>query len=298
MTKSKSIILTLFVMLLWGSLYPMVKLSYSAYGIKTVGDTLLFAGIRFAICGLIISLFSLIRDKSAVNAAKPQMLPILASGLFAIILHYGFVYIGLMLTDSSKTSIIKQIGTLLYVCFSFVFFKEDKPTVTKTAGALLGFFGIIAINWGSSVSGFNIGDLLIIASSFCTVFSNVISKKALASVKPVVLIGISQLFGGVILLIVGVALGGRMHFDIYKWYIFAYICAASILGYIVWFAVVKKGELSKLFVIKFAEPVFACVFSAMLLRENIMRLQYLLAFALIAVGIFLANLRNVKEPVN
>ena len=58
-----------------------------------------------------------------------------------------------------------------------MFFKEDKLTVKKLIGVLMGFVGIIAINANAGGISFNIGDALIIAASFCNVFSNVISKK-------------------------------------------------------------------------------------------------------------------------
>ncbi len=276
-------------MLLWGSLFPMVKMGYSAYGVRSTGDILLFAGVRFTVCGALICLFALFRDRRSYKDAKTSMLPILLAGLFAIILHYGFTYTGLSLTDSSKTALIKQIGALLYVCFSFLFFKEDKPTWQKLLGAVLGFSGIIAINWGKSGFSFGIGEILIIGASFCTVFSNVISKKALSKVAPVTMTGISQLFGGIVLLAAGLMLGGNMTFNISKWYIFAYICAASTVSYCLWFGAVKKGELSKLFIIKFAEPIFACIFSAILLGEEIFKIQYLAAFVLISVGIVISN---------
>ncbi len=297
MKKYKSILLTLFVMLLWGSLFPMVKLGYTAYDITTTGDILLFAGVRFTVCGAIICLYAIIKDKGSYNTAKDSMLPILLSGLFAIILHYGFTYTGLNLTDSSKTAIIKQIGALLYVCFSFLFFKDDRPIWQKIVGAALGFCGIIAINYGSGGISFNVGDFLIICASFCTVFSNVISKKALTKVKPVTMTGISQLFGGVVLVAVGLLLGGRMTFALDKWYVFAYICIASIFSYCIWFGVVKKGELSKLFIIKFAEPIFACLFGALIFNENIFKLQYLVAFVLISMGIAVANI-EVKKKID
>ncbi len=67
------------------------------------------------------------------------------------------------------------------------------------------------------------------------------------------------------------------------------ICFASIFSYSIWFTVVKNGELSKLFIIKFAEPVFACIFGAILLGENIFKVQYILAFLLIAGGIYISN---------
>ena len=290
MSKNKSIFYALLVMLLWGTLFPMVKLGYGAYNIVTTGDILFFAGIRFTICGALICLYAFITDKASFKGVKNTLVPVLLSGLFAIILHYSFTYSALKLTDSSKTAILKQIGVLFYVCFSSIVFKEDKLTAKKLIGVLMGFVGIIAINANAGGISFNIGDVLIIAASFCTVFSNVISKKVFRTVKPITSTGISQLFGGIVLLIIGNLLGGGMDFAFGKSaFIMVYICFASIFSYSIWFTVVKDGELSKLFIIKFAEPVFACIFGVIFLGENIFKVQYILAFLLIATGIYISN---------
>ena len=172
----------LLTMALWGSLFPMVKLGFSAFEVKSTADILLFAGIRFLICGAIISAFAAITDKKSYKPVGGSIVPILLSGLFAIILHYAFTYLGLELTDSSKTALLKQIAALLYVCFSFLFIKEDRPTLTKIGGAMVGFLGIFALNITSTGFSFSVGDLLILGASFCTVFSNVISKKVFSKV--------------------------------------------------------------------------------------------------------------------
>lgn len=291
MDRKKMLLLSLLVMLLWGSLFPMVKLGYTAYGVITTGDILFFAGVRFTICGALICLYCMIKDRRTFVPVKSALLPVLLSGVFAIILHYGFTYVGLKLTDSSKTAILKQVGVLFYVCFSVLFFKDDRLTVKKLIGVLLGFAGIIAINASSEGISFHLGDALIIAASFCTVFSNIISKKVFDRVEPITATGVSQLFGGVVLLLVGKVMGGgmRMDWNASTW-IMVYICIASIFGYCIWFWVVKRGELSKLFIIKFAEPVFASLCGALLLRENILRPQYLVAFLLIAAGIYISNM--------
>lgn len=290
MNKNKSVLYALLVMLLWGTLFPMVKLGYSAYDIVTTGDILFFAGVRFTVCGALICLYAFITDKESFKDVKGALMPVLLSGLFAIILHYSFTYSALKLTDSSKTAILKQIGVLFYVCFSSMFFKEDKLTAKKLIGVFLGFVGIVVINANADGISFNMGDALIIAASFCTVFSNVISKKVFQTVKPITSTGISQLFGGIVLLIIGNLLGGSMNFAFNKSaFVMVYIAFASIFSYCIWFTVVKNGELSKLFIIKFAEPVFACVFGALLLGENIFKIQYLLAFLLIAMGIYVSN---------
>ena len=287
MSKNKSLFAALLVMLLWGTLFPAVKLGYTVYNVVTVADIILFAGVRFTICGIVICLYSVVTDLKSVKIGKTDILPVLGVGLFAVILHYIFSYIGLLFTESSKTAIIKQIAPLLYVCFSFVFFKEDRFSVKKLVAAVMGFAGIIAINYGSGKINFGAGEMLILLASFCTVFSNVIGKRAFRSVNPVAGTGISQLFGGIVLLIAGIFAGGKMEINTSP--VFAYICIASVISYCLWYTVVKNGELSKLFIIKFAEPVFACVFSAILLDENIFKLQYLVALLLISGGIYISN---------
>ena len=277
-------------MLLWGTLFPTVKLSYSAFDISTTGDILFFAGMRFVVCGGVICLFSLVTDKASFKPAKSSILPILLAGLFSIILHYACTYSALQLTDSSKTAILKQVGVLFYVCFSSLFFNDDKLIVKKLIGALLGFAGIIVINLNVDGISFNIGDLLIIIASFCSVFSSIISKKVFVTVKPITATGISQLFGGIVLAIIGRAMGGSMTVTAsLSSLLFVYICIASVVSYCIWFTVVKSGELSRLFIIKFAEPAFACIFGAMLLNENIFQWQYILSFLFIAGGIYFSN---------
>lgn len=285
--ETKAVLATLVVMLLWGSLFPMVKLGFKAYDVVSTGDILLFAGIRFTVCGIIINLFSLLTKRKFAPAFK-NVIPVLSSGVFSIILHYAFTYLALSMTDGSKTAILKQVGVLFYVCFAPLFFKDDKITLVKIVGVILGFAGIIAINSGTGSLTFGVGDAFIILASFCTVFSNIISKKVFSEVDPVVSTGVSQLFGGVVLLIVGVFMGGSVSLT-HSYWIFAYIILASTVSYCMWFTIVKNAQLSKLFIIKFAEPVFAAVFGAFILGENILKIEYLIAFVLICAGIMISN---------
>ncbi len=296
MSKNKTVISALFTMLLWGSLFPMVKLGFSTYEVRGTADILLFAGIRFLICGAVISIFAALKERGSYRTVGGSLGTILLSGVFSIILHYAFTYLGLEFTDSSKTALIKQVGALFYVCFSFLFIKEDKASVRKTVSALLGFSGIFVLNISSVGFSFHIGDILILCASFCTVFSNVISKKVFLRADPITATGISQFFGGAVLFAVGLVMGGEVKFSFNsELWIMAYICIASVLSYCIWFGIVKNSELSRLFIIKFAEPVFASVFGALILRENIWKIQYLVAFLLICGGIWLSNLKCGKR---
>lgn len=288
----KTVLLSLLVMALWGSLFPMVKIGYNAFHIaaNSIPDILMFASVRFVVCGLIVCLFSYFRKETLAVPKGRNIANIFFTGLFSITLHYAFTYIGLSTTDSSKTALIKQLGVLLYVCFAFLFIKSEKFSLLKIAGALIGFCGIVAINYSPGGISFSIGDMLIIGASFCTVISNIIGKKSAQDNSPFWITGISQLAGGAILLAAALSMGADM--PTFTWRsaaVFAYICIASILSYTLWYYILKTNSLSTMFIIKFAEPLFACLFGAILLGENIFRIQYLLAFLLICGGILLGN---------
>ncbi len=282
-------------MLLWGLLFPAVKIGYREFGISEVGDILSFAGLRFLICGFLITAFAAVRTPKDMKALRKHWHMVLLSGLFAIILHYGFTYMGLFLTDGSKTAILKQLGAVFYICFAALFFADDRLTWQKVAGLALGIGGILVIN--VDVSGIKLqpGDLLIVAASFCTVFSNITSKKVFQHVEPVLSTGISQLFGGFVLLIAGLMSGGELQTVLPETgeqaMILAVILAASVISYCLWFLMVQKEKLSKLFMIKFSEPLFAAIFGWLLLGENILNANYLAAFLLISAGIAVANIQ-------
>ena len=111
--KLKTLLVTLFVMLLWGSLFPSVKIGYSAFKINTqsTASIFMFAGVRFAVCGAIIWVIAAFRREKLKDISLTNITPILVMGLFSVVLHYAFTYIGLSLTDSSKTAILKQLGS-------------------------------------------------------------------------------------------------------------------------------------------------------------------------------------------
>ena len=292
MKKYKTIILALIVMALWGSLFPCVKMGYRVLSIDSnfVPDILMFAAMRFTICGGIVSLFCLWKRNTIQAPTLRNISHIILIGVFAIVLHYACTYIGLSTTDSSKTALLKQSGALIYVCFSFLFFKDEKFSVYKIIGAIVGFCGIIVINFSKSILSFSFGDILILCASVCTVVSNVISRSKSQECSPLWITGISQLFGGAVLLIVAISLGGDfLEFSLKGSLVFSYICIASIVAYTLWYYVLATCELSKLFIIKFAEPLFACVFGAILLGENIFKWQYLAAFLLISLGILIGH---------
>lgn len=298
--KTKTVSLALLVMALWGSLFPCVKIGYKAFDIdpNSVADILMFAAMRFTLCGAAITAACFFMRKKLPAPPVKELGNILWIGLFAVALHYALSYIGLSITESSKTALLKQAGALIYVCFAFLFIKEETFSIFKILGAIVGFFGIVALNLSSAGFSFGIGDVLILGASVCIVVSNIISRRSVQNVSALWLTGISQLFGGGLLLVLALAMGCKLpRFTTDGALIFTYICIASIASYSLWYYTLRTNTLSHMFIIKFAEPVFACIFGAILLGENILRPQYLAAFILICAGIVIGHCTYERKRI-
>ncbi len=288
----KTLLTALLVMLLWGSLFPMIKVGYATFHIASsdIPSIILFAGLRFTLCGIILLAFRSVRVKRVEMPARSHISYIFWGALFSIILHYSFTYIALAVGDGSKSAIIKQVGFLFLSCFAFLFDKNDKFSVYKVIAGGLGFCGIIATAMDGTGLHFAIGDLLLLLASVCSAISALVTKKATQTVSPVAFTGYTQLIGGVFLLALGLSLGGSIaYIDLSAILTLVYICGASIVAYTLWNSLLKTGNISKLSVIKFTEPLFAVVFSGIILQENILKLSYLAAFLLLISALLIEN---------
>ncbi|MBO5737378.1 MAG: DMT family transporter [Clostridia bacterium] len=298
------ILLALVVMMCWGSLYPVVKLGYEKFEIDTAyyPNLLLFAGVRFTVSGALITLLLGVKNKAVptVKTGK-EWIGIAIVGLFSVMLNYSLAFYGLSIVASSKTALLKQAGALIFIVISALLFKESKMTIGKGIGAVLGACSIVILNINQLGISMGFGETIIILSSFCTVTASVVCKKMLKNTDSIVVTGYSQLFGGVILLIVGIACGGTMSFaEMGDWLLFAYMVVATCASYLIWYTIVQKNDLSKLFIVKLSEPLFAAIIGAIILREDIFQLHYLGAFLCIATAVIISNLtfkRKTRVPV-
>lgn len=90
-----------------------------------------------------------------------------------------FTYIGIGFTSGTNTSIITACASFFTVLFVPLFFKNDRLTLMKIIGCILGFGGIIAINFGGTVSTDTwFGDMMILFSTISAAAGNIVAKKS------------------------------------------------------------------------------------------------------------------------
>jgi len=282
----------LLVCALWGSLYAFIKLGYSAFGVRAgdIPSVLLFAGSRFIISGAVMVAAVSVKERKISPPTGKRLVYSVVTGTLSVAFHYALTYIALSLTSAGKVAVIKQVGFLLLPCFAFLFRKEDKLSHCKIIGAVLGFAAIVVINLEGMSFAFSLGDWLVLAASFCTAASTVVAKKAYESCSPGHILAYGQLWGGILLAASGAFCGGSVSpAGLSSFGVLTYICFASVLSYMLWENLLKYNEMSRMSVIKSWEPIFAMLFSAMLMQENIMRPENVIAVVMVIAAVIIAE---------
>ncbi len=298
--KVTTVLLAVFVSILWGTLFPMIKIGYKVFEIDNteVASILLFAGVRFLISGLILVAADSKRNRKFELPNIDKFKSVCIVSLLTVVIHYALTYTGLSLADSSKSSVLKQIAFLIVPCIAFLFRKDDKFSFYKVFAAILGFSSVIIINLKGMNLVFGIGEILIILASFSSMFGQMASKNIYDKYKPTYIVAYSQLLGGVILVISGLIFGGSIgKISLQSIAVLGYICFASITANLLWNTLIKYNDMSKLAVLKSMDPLFASLFSAILLGENILKPTYLIATALIILAIAVSNYKPKRSVV-
>lgn len=288
------ILLAGFCCLLWGSAFPCIKIGYQLFQIesKETASQILFAGIRFILAGLmVIIIFSIIR-KRVVKPSHPVRIATLS--FFQTILQYVPFYIGLAHTTGVKSSIITGSAVFITILISCLVFGQEKLTAKKMLGTLLGFVGIVIVNISGGGVDFYVsflGEGMILISAVSSAFSAAFIKKFSKDTDVVMLSGYQFFCGGVIMAVLGYAMGGRLESISYSaWILILYMGFISAAAYTIWSILLKHNNVSKVSVYKFMNPIFGVVLSYLLLRENgQMGWQTVIALLLVCAGIYVVN---------
>ena len=108
--------------------------------------------------------------------------------------------------------------------------------------------------------------------------------------------GYSELFGGIVLLVRGFSCGGEfVAKGVGDWCLIGYIVLATCVSYVLWYAIVQRNELSKLFIVKFSEPLFAAIIGGIILQENLWKAQYMWAFLFVGLALIASHLDFSKS---
>lgn len=279
-----------FCTVLWGSAYPVIKFAYQQLKIESVGDRLMFAGLRFFLAGVMVFFITFFFKKRVPAVEKKDVLPVIAYGAVQTGLMYLFNYIGVANTTATKTAILTSLSAFLAVLFSPLFFKDEKLSALKIAGIVLGLSGILFSNVGAFDGTFSLfGEGFVMFAAVLNTAGGFIGKK-ISGGKVFEMTAYQLIIGGVILIFCAAIGGGHFSLTLKGGAILLYLAFVSAAAFSVWTALLVRHEAGKILVFNLLIPIFGAVWSFFILGEkDIFEPMNLLSVALITAGIVLVN---------
>ena len=289
--------------LLWGSAVPAVKWGYGLIGIAP-GDTpslLLFAGLRFCLAGLMLLAYSLVSGRPIAMTPR-RFGEVALLGLGQTTLQYVCYYIGLAHTSAVKTSILSSTLVFFSVLLAHFIYSDDKLTGRKLLGCLIGFAGVVAVNFAAAGTlDFHfslLGEGLLLVSTFAGSLAAIYGRRLSQSMDATVMTGWQLLLGGLVLTAMGWLGGGRLaQFSVAAGALVIYLAAVSAVAFAVWSLLLKHNPVGSVAVFNFEIPIFGAILAALVLGESVLEWKNLAALVLVSIGIWLVTTRGRSPAV-
>jgi drug/metabolite transporter (DMT)-like permease len=267
--------------------------------VSGVPSTILFAGLRFTLAGIItVAIYSISRKKLLYPKLKntPKVLCVSA---FQTVIQYIFFYIGLANTSGVKGTIASGSSAFFCVLVASLIFRQEKLTLKKIVACILGFAGIVIVNLDGLELTMNFfGDVFVIFSAISLAVSSVLIKIFSKYEEPVLISGYQFIFGGAFLVILGLVLGGNVYLgDIRGIGVLLYLSALSAVAYALWGVLLKFNPVSKVSVFSFTTPIFGALLSSLLLTEHsgTNPLNLSITLVLVSLGILMLNYQRPNK---
>lgn len=289
---------------LWGSAFPFVKIGYQMLGIspEAINSQILFAGTRFTLAGILTVLFGSMLSKRILIPSSHSWFKIINLSLFQTVIQYVLFYIGISHTSGVKASIVEGTNVFVALLIASIIFHQEKLTRKKILGCIIGFIGVILINFNKT--GLNMdfklfGEGFVFLSTVAYAFSSVMLKQYSKKENPVLLSGYQFITGGLAMMVLGFLMGGKMgNYTGKSAGLLIYLAFVSAIAYALWGILLKYNSISKVAVFGFMTPVFGVILSAILLKENqFFGIKCVISLLLVSIGIYIVNYDKQKNNV-
>ncbi|WP_249869240.1 DMT family transporter [Oceanobacillus saliphilus] len=299
--KWSVIAIAIFCSILWGSAFPVLKISYEELQMAP-DDTIakvVFAGWRFLLAGLIVLVGLLLTSPRHLLVTRRQIKVLIILGIFQTSLQYFFFYNGLAKVSGMQGAILSSSGTFFTVLIAHYFYTNDRMNWNKTIGLIAGFTGIIVANWGQEFQlSFQLtGEGYMILAALTGAIGTIMAKELATGIHPFALTGWQLTIGAAILLIIGLPQisENAIIFNPLGTGLLIYSALLSAVAFALWYSLLKYNKAGEISMYKFVVPVAGTVLSAMFIPGEELNLFIVGSIALVAVGIVAINYKGRGE---
>jgi drug/metabolite transporter (DMT)-like permease len=274
------------LVLFWGSAFAVVKVGLD------FSPPVLFAGLRSLLGGLAMVAVAYLWGGSPNLRRDWPVFLLLAA--FNVVLFIGLQTYAILHLPSGSAAVLVYLQPILVGLLAWLILGE-RLSVAKIVGLLLGFSGIVAVSAGS-VSGAAsaispLGVAFGAASALSWALGTVLFKKYEARVSTLWAVAVPFVVGGVVLTALGLLVEpwGEVSWSAA---LVASMLYSSLVGisaaWVIWFALVRAGEASRVAAYIFAVPLTAVLVGVVFLDEPL-GFALLVGAALVVSGIYLVN---------
>ena len=303
LNKGLVVVLAICCCVMWGSITPVVKVSYDYFQISTgdIPGLTVFAGVRYILCGLVGIAFGSVKNRSLLRPKKSSWGMILKLALVQTFIQQLSFYISMSHISGINGSILGCLNNFFSIFIACLVFHQEKLTARKLLGCALGFLGVVCINLNAGSISTNISlageGAMLIACITCGA-SYAMSKQYSPHEDVLVLMAYQFFLGGIALTLVGLAMGGTFHGTSVAGYaLFSYMVVMPITAFTIWGTLLKSSQVSQLSAFGCINPITGVILSALFLKESqqVSPIQCILALALVSVGIVVVNSRGKTQ---
>lgn len=290
-------VIALFCCSLWGSATPFIKVGYELIlPVKNVPSTILFAGVRFTFAGVITVLIYSIARRKFLYPQKKNLGKVATVSAFQTVLQYLFFYVGLSNTSGVKATVLSGTAAFFSLLIASLIFRQEKFTLRKVVGCVLGFAGIIFVNLDGLDFTMNFtGDCFVLFSTMALAVSSVLMKRYSGAEDPVVISGYQFIMGGIVMMLVGLAFGGSIVVSgATAIAVLTYLSFLSAVAYALWGLLLKHNPVTKVTIYNFMTPVMGVILSNLMLSEQngVSAMNLLITLILVSGGIIILNYKK------
>ena len=189
------------VYVIWGSTYLAIR-----YALEGGFPPFLLGGVRFLIAGGLM--YAFLRWRGVGAPTRAQWGNAAMMGVLLLLLGNGMVNLAEQTVSSGMTAVAVASAPLWMGIFAAM--RGQHPSRMEWVGLGIGFLGVLWLNLDSSLSASTVGLAALLVASLAWSFGSVWSRGR--DLPPPFMAAAAQMIcGGVVMCVVGLALGERMH---------------------------------------------------------------------------------------
>ena len=282
----------------WGSSFVVVK--------QVLGEGLTptaVATFRFLVAGALFLIALFIKKRVSpdyqLRVKRKDLLTMLALALTGVTFFFTIQYTGIQLAGASIAAVLVcLLSPILITVFSARLFGEHlrKRQITGIITAMAGTLLVVSADLLNLQGNMNflVGTLILLSTPVMWAVYSLIGEKIMKKYDAFLVVAYVSLLGG--LCLIPFSLADNSFFQIFtlgtnEWLAILYLSfTCSLLGYYIWFYVLKKaGATASSFL--FAEPLVTVVFAVIFINETLYP-SVLAGAVLIFIGVLLVTAKN------